>query len=470
MKRVLVIGGGVAGLAASVRLAEHGYTVTVVEKRAVLGGRASSFIDAATGQRVDNCQHVTMRCCTNLEDFYGRIGVLQHIKYYPSLEFLDAAGRRSLIGGSLLPPPLHTLPSFARFRSLGWKDKAAVARGLLHIARTPDVPELDAMPASEWLARTGQTEAAVRRFWEPILVGACNARPEHLSCRYAFMLFRVGFLANRRAYQLGLPTVSLADLYTEPVMRFLEARGGSVRLKQNVLSLRMAGDRAKGVDLSDGSSIDADAVIIAVPFDRLIKLLPPEVAGQEPFANAARLRFSPIVGVHLWFDRPVRAPDALALLDRRIHWIFNKGALLAHERPPVDGGGSSDYLGCVVSAACELSELPREQIVEQALEDVRECVPDARRAELVRWHVIKERKATFLPEPGTDRLRPPQATPIPNLFLAGDWTLTGWPSTMEGAARSGYLAAEALMARDGRKVRLLVPDLPLEGLCPLLMK
>ncbi|MGC8669293.1 MAG: hydroxysqualene dehydroxylase HpnE [Chthonomonadales bacterium] len=471
MRKVLIIGGGVAGLAAAVRLAEYGYAVTLLEKRSVLGGRASSFIDPATGERVDNCQHVTMRCCTNLEDFYRRIGVLRHIRYYRTLEFLDAAGRRSVIGGSFLPPPLHTLPSFLRFRSLGWKDKAAVARGLLEIARTPDTPGLDDMAVSEWLSRTGQTDAAVRRFWLPILVGACNAEPHELSCRYAFMLFRTGFLGNRHAYELGLPTVSLADLYTEPVIDFLEARGGRVCLRQNVARLCVANDRITGATLADGSLVEADAVVAAVPFDKLVKLLPPDLASHRVFANAGRLRFSPIVGVHLWFDRPLRAPDAVALLDRKMHWIFNKGALYSQHRASGEKGfGAQGYLGCVVSAAYEFAAMPREEVAEIALRDVHACVPDAREAKLVRWHVIKERKATICPEPGADRFRPPQAGPIPNLFIAGDWTRTGWPSTMEGAVRSGYLAAEALMARDGREVRLLAPDLPLQGLSARLME
>ncbi len=470
MKRVLVIGGGVAGLAAAVRLAEHGYSVTLLEKRAVLGGRASSFVDAATGERVDNCQHVTMRCCTNLEDFYRRIGVHRHIRYYRTLTFLDGEGRTSLIEASFLPPPIHTLPSFFRFQSLGWRDKAAVARGLLEIARTPDTPDLDGTPVSEWLTRTDQTDRAIRRFWQPILVGACNVEPQELSCRYAFMLFRTGFLANRHAYELGLPTVSLADLYTEPAIRFLEAKGSCVRLKENVTEIRISGEGAMGAVLAKGDFVSADAVVVAVPFDKLMKLLPADVARLNYFAEAARLKFSPIVGVHLWFDRPLDAPDALALLDRRMHWIFNKGALYSDGPAPFRSKDTQAYLGCVVSAARELAALPREQIVELALNDVKASIPGACEAELVRWHVIKEHKATFLPEPGSDRLRPPQTSPIRNLFIAGDWTRTGWPATMESAARSGYLAAQALMAQDGLHTKLLVPDLPVEGLCSLFME
>ena len=230
-RSVIIIGGGIAGLAAAVALAEEGFQVTLYEKRALLGGRASSFIDPETGDRVDNCQHVTMRCCTNLEDFYRRIGVMDKIRYHDTISFLDTEGRISRIGSSFLPAPLHTLPSFITFRALGIRDKLAVARGLFAILRSRRDPALDEKSMSDWLLHSRQTQRAIDRFWRPILVSACNEDLDRISCANAFKIFRDGFLANRIAYQIGLPTIPLGDLYTEPAIHFLRERGADIRLK-----------------------------------------------------------------------------------------------------------------------------------------------------------------------------------------------------------------------------------------------
>ncbi len=461
-RTAIIIGGGIAGLAAAAALADEGFQVTVYEKRALLGGRASSFIDPESGDRVDNCQHVTMRCCTNLEDFYRRIGVLDKIKYHEAILFLDGEGRTSKLRGSFLPAPLHTLPSFITFRALAIRDKLAIARGLFSILRAPQGPSLDEETMACWLARSRQTQRSIDRFWRPILVSACNEDLDRISCRHAFKIFRDGFLATSVGYQIGLPTVPLGDLYTEPAIRYLEKRGANVRLKEHIDSINVTGLCVDSLTLANGEKVKADTYVSAVPFDLLLKMLPNWTLELPHFSQLRNLEYSPITGVHLWFDRELPVPPAIALLDREMQWIFNKTENY-HSNDP------TTYLGLVVSSAKKLADMPREEIVNIALDEVCACVPEAREAKLLKSHVIKERKATFSPMPGADQWRPAQRTPIANLFLAGDWTATGWPATMEGAVRSGYLAAENIFDAEGIARRVLVPDLKQSALSRILI-
>jgi squalene-associated FAD-dependent desaturase len=457
-RSVIIIGGGVAGIAAAVALAGAGFHVELFEKRPLLGGRASSFIDPETGERLDAGQHGTMRCCTNLADLLERLGVHDRICYHDTIRFLDGEGKRSVIKGCGLPAPLHTALSFLTFRSLGLRDKLAIARGLLAMLRAKPDPKRDETDIAAWFRRMGQTERAVRRFWEPILVSTCNETMERISCAYAFKIFREGFLLHPRAFHFGIPSVPLGTLYTEPTVVYLKRRGGCVRTRAIVDRLHVEDGRVTGITLQSGEEAQADCYVSALQFDLLLKLLPPEVTEGAPyFENLKRLELSPIVGVHVWFDRPLDCPDALALLDRRTDWIFNKTKNFG--LPESEG----TYLSMVVSADRELTALPKEEIYARVLEEVRACLPEARQANVIRWRVLKERKATFSPQPGVEALRPDQRSPLPNLFVAGEWTQTGWPSTMESAARSGYLAAGRILAQEGIERRVLAPDLPPSG-------
>lgn len=464
-QRVVIIGGGVAGIAASVSLADAGFAVELIEKRPLLGGRASSYSDRETGERLDECQHGTMRCCTNLAALLERLGVHDQIRYHDTIHFLDGDGRRSVITNCGLPAPMHTAVSFLQFKSLSWRDKIAIGRGMIAILRAKPGPQNDAESIADWFRRMGQTERAIQRFWSPILVSACNEKIERISCTHAFKIFRDGFLAHPQAFHFGVPRVPLGTLYTEPTLAALRQRDGCVRLRTTVDSIHTeggTGGRVTGITLVDGERIEGDFYISALQFDLLLKLLPPEVAAIAPFANLTRIDLSPICGIHLWFDRPVECPEALALLDRVTEWIFNKTKNF--DRPK----GQGTYLSLVISASRHVAEMSPEEVMNRALEEVRACLPEAREANVVRWRVIRWPKATFSPEPGVEALRPDQRSPLTNFYLAGEWTRTGWPSTMEGAARSGYLAAEALCADAGHPQRFLAPDLPPAPLVRLL--
>ena len=459
-----MIGGGLAGLAASVALADAGYRVRLFEKRPHLGGRATSY-DLPNGEHVDNCQHVTMGCCTNLEDFYRRVGSARQIRYYDRIFFLDRDGRRGIIEPSPLPAPLHLGPSFLLFPSLDIRDKLAIARAMWTITRHGGSPPSAARRVSmlDWLRENHQTENAIRRFWDTVLVSALDERLEKMDAAYGVLVFWKGFLLNRRGFEIGIPTVPLAELYGG-CQQAIESRGGEVRLRAGVRGLRIEGEQLKAVQLDDGSEIAADACVLAVTQDAVSALLPGPLRAAKPFGPLANLGVSPITGVHFWFDRAVMNEPFLTLLDRTTQWVFNKTYL--------SGGDASagQYLQLVISASYDLVQRSRQEIIDLCRSELAEAVPETRAARLLKATVVKEVAATFSPAPGSDAFRPSAATPIANLFLAGDWTATGWPSTMESAVRSGYLAAEAVTKAAGSSQSFLRPDLPAEGMSRLFAK
>jgi squalene-associated FAD-dependent desaturase len=466
-KSVIVIGGGLAGLSAAVALAEAGYRITLLEKRPFLGGRATSYI-LPSGDHVDNCQHVTLGCCTNLDDFYNRAGAGGKIKFYDRLIFSAPDGQRGEMHSTWLPAPLHISPSFATFPLLNWADKRAIGTLLMSIMRSGGKPA-DLVVAQggvrpsmlEWLRKHKQTEQAIRRFWGVVLISALDELLERTDAQYGVDVFWKAFLANRTGYQIGVPTVPLADLY-DGCKNNLIRRGGEVKLRATIRGLEISDGAISGVAFDSGEVLRADYYVSAVPQDVLLELLPANVtAGQPVFENLKQLKTSPITGVHLWFDRVVMDEPFLTLVDTTTQWIFNKNVLY--------GGDSTrgQYLQLVVSASYDLVQKSRQEIIDLCLKEVRAAIPAAREAQLVKSTVIKETAATFSPEPGCDRWRPVAKSPIRGLFLAGDWTATGWPATMEGAVRSGYLAAEALTEADGRRQNFLKADLPVEGISKL---
>ncbi len=461
-----MIGGGLAGLSSAVALAEAGHRVRLLEKRPHLGGRAASYV-LPGGEHVDNCQHVTLGCCTNLDNFYRRVDAADKIRFFDRLLFAAPDGRRGAMESFPLPPPLHLAPSFARFPLLGWADKRAIARALLTIARSGGRPadvsnDAGGVTMLAWLQKHRQTERAIRRFWEVILVSALDEELDRTGARYGIDVFWKAFLSTRGGYRVGIPCVPLGELY-DGCREAIARRGGEVLLRAGVRGLRVTGNEVDGVEREDGSVETADYYVAAVPHDILPALLPADVVEREPvFLNLRNLRTSPITGVHLWFDRKVMSEPFLTLLDSTTQWVFNKTQLY--------GGGAEpegQYLQLVISASYGLVPRSRQEIIELCLDELREVLPAIREAKLMKGTVVKETSATFSPAPGSDQWRPAQKSPLTKLFLAGDWTSTGWPSTMEGAVRSGYLAAEAILSEAGVPQKFLQPDLPAEGLSRL---
>jgi squalene-associated FAD-dependent desaturase len=470
LKSVIVIGGGLAGLAAGVALADSGWRVRLFEQRPFLGGRATSYV-LPDGEHVDNCQHVTLACCTNLQDFYRRVGSSAKIKFFDRLVFLDPQGRRSEMKAGALPAPFHFTGSFASFAPLTLLDKLSIARAMLNIiqhAGNPlDLREKNGISMLEWLRRHGQTKGAINRFWRVVLVSALDEDLDRTDARFGVDVFWKAFLSSSTGYRMGVPAVPLSNLY-DGCKAEIERRGGEAVLRSPVRGLKLESGQLAGVRFDENREESADAYIFAIPHTALAELLPESVKQADPrLANLDKIKVSPITGVHFWFDRPVMDELFLTLLDTTTQWIFNKTALYAGSRGDSNGvpnsAKSAQYLQLVISASYDLLEKSRQEIIDLCLAEVRHALPKAREAQLLKATVIKEAAATFSPEPGVDRWRPAQATQIRGLFLAGDWTQTGWPATMEGAVRSGYLAAEALLRAVGTPRTFLQSDLAQDG-------
>jgi squalene-associated FAD-dependent desaturase len=466
LKSVIVIGGGLAGLAAGVALAESGWRVRLFEQRPFLGGRATSYV-LPDGEHVDNCQHVTLGCCTNLADFYKRVGCADKIKFFDRLFFLDPQGRRGTICAGILPAPFHMAGSFAAFAPLTLWDKLSIARAMLDILRTKgkpaDLEENGGISMLEWLGRRGQTQGTIERFWRVVLVSALDEELDRTDARFGVDVFWKAFLSNHTGYRMGVPAVPLANLY-DGCKAEIERRGGQVVLRAPARGLKMENGELAGVRFDEGKEETADAYIFAVPHTALAELLPESVKQSDPsLGNLDKINVAPITGVHCWFDRQVMKEPFMTLLDTTTQWIFNKTALCGDANGAATKMDGGQYLQLVISASHDLLQKSRQEIIELCLDEVRHALPAAREAQLLKATVIKEVAATFSPEPGVDRWRPKQESSVRGLFLAGDWTATGWPATMEGAVRSGYLAAEAVLRVGGTPRKVLQPDLEPDG-------
>lgn len=418
---VIVIGGGLAGLSAAAALGGEGHHVRVLESRPFLGGRATSY--QAGAETIDNCQHVLMRCCVNLLDFYRRLGVSQNILFYREFYFLEPGGRRSVMRRSL--------GSFLGLHFLGLSEKLAVARALLAIRREHATrTDLDRISMQQWLLEKNQPARAIDRFWRQVLVSAVNEDLDRMAASHGFQVFQVGFLSNPEFYHMGVPAVPLGRLYSTDAWKAL----GNVEILPRTPAQQLLVKDGKVRALSTaGGELTADCYISAVPFERVSAMAPDLAAELAP--DLAAFEHSPITGIHLWFDRPITDLPHATLLDRTIQWMFNKS--------------QGRYIELVVSASRSLVETRREDVISLALRELGEFFPAVKHASLEKSHVVKEIRATFSAKPGLEAHRPVNRTSIRNLFLAGDWTRSGWPATMEGAVRSGYLAAEAVAAEAG---------------------
>lgn len=455
---VAIVGGGLAGLAAGCALAEAGLRVAVFERRPYVGGRASSYEHPGTGEVVDNCQHVLLGCCTNLIDFYDRLGVSGKIRWFDELTFIEPGGRTSRMAPSFLPAPMHNVPTFLGAKMLDASDKIAISRAMAVMSR--GLPEDSAEDFLSWLRRHKQTEKAIERFWKTVLVSALNEDLDRISVRYASQVFRESFMKSAAAGRMGLPSIPLSDLYGNAI-EYIRARNGEVLLRSSVTAIGPKQDRV-GVLTSSGEQ-QFNFAVLAAPFQNVASLLPSDESAKPIKQQLAKFEPSSITGIHLWFDREITPLPHAVLLDRTLQWMFHKSKF--HEDRENAGQGS--YVELVVSASKSLVQKSREEILELATRELAEFFPAVGEAKLVKATVIKEIYATYAILPGLDKYRPAAKTQWPQIFLAGDWTATGWPATMEGAVRSGYLAAEALMKSSGRDQKFVVADLPATGLMKL---
>lgn len=459
-RTVAIIGGGLAGIAAAVRLIEAGHRPIVIETRRKLGGRATSFVDPRTDELVDNCQHVLMGCCTNLIDLYDRLGVLDLIRWDRTIHWANPPASPDRMTPGWLPCPGHFTGSLLRMKLLSFAEKRAIGRAMWRLIRMGHGGRL------AWRERTfaaflescHQPPSTIERFWEPIVVSACNLSVARVSAAAAMQVFQEGFLGSTWASAMGVATVPLLELY-DPAEALITARGGEIRIGLSARAIAFDGARATGVVTEDGV-VAASAVISTVPPDRLDRLVSDALRrADRRLAGLDRIGFSPILGVHLRFPTTFLDVPHLVLPGRATQWLFAKG---------VDDEGRQ-HVHAVISGADEWMELDEGAIVDRVLADIHACVPRSIGLRPISFRAVKEKRATFAAVPGIDALRPSAApsfaggSGVPNLFLGGDWCATGWPATMEGAVRSGYAAAAAFTGEAE-----LVRDLPTAPLARLL--
>ncbi len=433
MKQVIVIGGGAAGIAAACRLAECGIEVLLLERLPRMGGRAASFIHHRMGEEIDYGQHVLMRCCTGTIELLDDLGILDRVFFQPRLRVpIVCSTKRMMLASTPLPGPLHLVPGLLGYRLVNLSERLGLARaGLAFLVQDP--PEN--LPFSEWLQDNGQGPRAIRRLWDPICVAMLNDHVEAVSASAAAMVIKEGFLRPCGA-AIGLFTAPLSRIFSA-AMPFIQARGGSVRLKAPVERILIEHGRACGVQLTSGDQISAEGVVVAIPPTNLLPLLPQESAEVPYFAAMTQLHWSPIVNLHLWFSDPVMEEPFIIAVDSPVQAIFNISRI--HRK------GGPTHIILSQSAAQEWIGLPNEEIRDQLLAALEKVLPAIRTTRLLDALVIKHPRATFPPAPRSESLRPKTQTPIGRLFLAGDFTATGWPSTLEGAVRSGRVAAERMI-------------------------
>ena len=439
--RVAVVGGGVAGITAACRLAERGARVTLLESHRRLGGATYSFVregpDGGGAVEADNGQHVMLGCYTRYRALLRLLGsedrlVLQDDLRIPVL----VPGRAAVVlEAPALPAPAHAIAALMGFRALDLRERLGAVRGAAALARLdPADPAVDEQSFGGWLRRHGQGERAREEFWGLFCRAALNTEVDAASLALAAMIVRTAFLTGgREAARIGIPAGSLDELHVGPAARFLAGQGAEVALGAPVRGLAPAGAGWQVHWDSGGEGRDGgfDAVVLAVPADAASRLLPPG-AVDDPGALAA-LGASPIVNVHLHLDRPVLEEGFVAVSRSPLSWIFDRtGQVRA-------GGGQ--YLSMPLSAAAEWVDLPAADIRRRVLSALADVLPRTREARVLDLFVTRERRATFRQSPGSAALRPPPRTGLPGLVLAGAWTATGWPDTIEGAVRSGEAAA-----------------------------
>jgi zeta-carotene desaturase len=437
---ILIVGGGFAGLAAGVALSKAGQRVRLLEQKPHLGGRARSFSDPTTGSVVDNGQHLLMGCYRATLGFLEEIGTLDRLALQPRLkmQFLEGRGRLTSFACCSLPAPWHVFAGVLSSDSSGWREKREIFRlGRALRAGKDSGQNLERLTVEEWLSALGQSEKLRRNFWDLLAIAAMNEDPRVAAAVLFQRVLRLALFTSPAASRLAIPRVGMSECYTPAASAYITARGGRVELGRNVTGFLITDGVCEGVQLADGEKIEARAVVSAVPWFELVRLLPGDLLRSEAyFTNILALRPAPIISINLWFDRAITELDFVGLRGATVQWLFNRGRTQ---------GSGENHISLVLSGAHAHIGRPKEELLAIALRDLGELLPATRQARLVHSLVIKERFATFSPCVGVEEVRPAARTPVRGLYLAGDWTATGLPATIEGAVQSGNAAAREVM-------------------------
>ncbi|MFD5032177.1 hydroxysqualene dehydroxylase HpnE [Streptomyces sp. NPDC058405] len=443
-RHAVVVGAGLAGVTTALQLADAGVRVTLVEGRPRLGGLAFSF--RRGDLTIDNGQHVYLRCCTAYRWFLDRVdgaalAPLQDRLDVPVLDVGRARPRLGRLRRNALPVPLHLAAGLATYPHLSLAERASVGRAALALKRLdPADPALDGIDFATWLGRHGQSDRTIEALWDLVGVATLNATAPHASMGLAAMVFKTGLLSEPGAADIGWAHVPLGELHDTLARKALDSAGVRTELRTRVNAVSRAAEGGWHVDV-DGERLDADTVVLAVP-QREAHALLPAGALDDP-DRLLDIGTAPILNVHVVYDRKVLRRPFFAALGSPVQWVFDR----------TDASGLTDgqYLAVSQSAVEDEIDLPVSELRARYLPELERLLPAARGAEVRDFFVTRERTATFAPTPGVGRLRPEARTRVPGLFLAGAWTATGWPATMEGAVRSGFSAAGAALSELGRR-------------------
>ena len=441
-KKIIVAGGGLAGLSAAHSLTSHGYNVTLIEKRPFLGGRTFSFKPGNYNVEIDNGQHIFLGCCDYYIQYLQSIGNVENTYIQKKLKIdVIRNGEKSTLSSTPFLGNLHMLPAFIRYPHLGIIDKFLVIYGLIRCKFTKLTKistSLDKESAYTWLKRNHQSDKAIDNFWNLFILPALNNDAKNVSADMVIMGFQESLLKQSRNSAIGIPKIGLTALNGNPVKKFIEDNGGQVILGQSIKNFKIHNGKVSHVELSSGKRIDADAYLSAIPAKHLLKILPGKYANDKFFSRASSLTTSPIVGIHIWYDRIIMPQDFVAILDSPIQWIFNKNVIQSNVN------NTTQHICISLSGASQWIDTPKNDLKKLFTGEISRIFPKAKNAKIEKIIIVKEYEATYQPVPGYKNHRLPTITPVKNFFLAGDWTDTGWPSTMEGAVRSGYTAADVI--------------------------
>jgi len=456
--KVTVVGGGLAGITAAIALAESGADVTLLEARPRLGGATCSF--NRDGLTVDTGQHVFLGCCSAYRGLLARLGMTEHAplqRRFDVTVLAPGAGgqpRTARLRRTALPGPLHMLPALGRYPFLSRAERTRVARPALAMRRVdPADPATDTQRFGDWLAAHGQSEHARRALWDLFAVSALNIAGDDASLALAATVVKTGLLGKNNAADIGVAALPLGELHGDAAATLLAKLGAKVALGTKVAAIAAEDSEPAGgfrIHLAQAGEMSADAVVLAVPHEKAAPLIPPDTLPDGTAASWAGLGASPIVNVHVIYDRPVMDLPFAAAIDSPVQWVFDRtrisGLSTSNHGASNRGRPGQQYLAISLSAADEYADTPAARLREQFVPALAELFPAARDAQVTEFFVTRERRATFRQAPGSGGLRPKTATRRPGLVLAGAWTDTGWPDTMEGAVRSGLAAAIELKA------------------------
>jgi squalene-associated FAD-dependent desaturase len=455
--KVVVIGGGLAGITAAIALAKASHEVTLLEAKPRLGGATMSF--NRDGLVVDTGQHVFLRCCTAYRGLLDRLGMSAHAPLQPRFDVtVVAPGKKAVLKRRRVPAPFHMLPALLGYPFLNHSERLRLARAALAFRRLNEADrETDELRLGDWLEAHGQDERTRRVLWDLFSVSSLNVPGDDASLALAAVVVKTGLLGDADAADIGVPTLPLGELHGAAAARVLGKLGATVRPQAKVAAVEVKDDgkfrvrlaRAEAEGDDAGEDLLADAVVLAVPHDQAAKLVPP---GALPAGTAeawAGLGAAPIVNVHVVYDRKVMDVPFAAGVDSPVQWVFDRTRISGmHAR-----GDDGQYLAISLSAADQYADTPVAELRAQFVPALAELFPAARDATVTEFFVTREKRATFRQVPGTAKLRPKSATALPGLVLAGSWTDTGWPDTMEGAVRSGLNAVIALFSPGGATPR-----------------